>query len=327
MQLGSTYTLKTYGGLYVVGYNIYIDFNNDGTFQTSEYMGTGSTSTGGGIVSTSFTIPSTGITYTGPVRMRIEGNYSSAPSSSSPCTAETYGESREYIVNIAAPPPAGTVSPTSLAFANTLTGSTTASQTFNVTGSYMTSSPVTITAPTGFQVSPDNSTWYSTSYTQSFTIPNLSATVYVRFAPSSAISYSGNVTVTGGGLTTTLNVACTGNGVVACSGTPSGGTAVANPGGGGSSTPVTLSLTGITVGGVTYQWQSSSTGSGYTNISGATNATYSFTGLTANTYYQCVVTCTGSGLSGTSTPVEVMYVGCIPSGLSYTNTSLLTSWS
>src|SRR5688572_8637285 len=53
----------------------------------------------------------------------------------------------------------------------------------------------------------------------------------------------------------------------------------------------TLSLTGGTGGtGQTYQWQSSPDNSSWTNISGATNATYTTT-QTTSTYYRAVVTC------------------------------------
>ena len=89
-----------------------------------------------------------------------------------------------------------------------------------------------------------------------------------------------------------------------CSGTP-------NPGNTLSSTVLacagvnfTLSLQNTTAGsGVTYQWQTSPDGTSWTNASGITN---SFTtSQTATTYYQSIVTCTGSSLATTSTPVMV----------------------
>lgn len=98
----------------------------------------------------------------------------------------------------------------------------------------------------------------------------------------------------------------------ACSGTPSPGNTVAstNPVVSGSST--TLSLQNATSGtGVTYQWQSSTNNSTWTDISGATSATYSAT-PTAATYYRCNVTC--SGVTGTSTSLQVNLTYCTPSG-------------
>lgn len=58
--------------------------------------------------------------------------------------------------------------------------------------------------------------------------------------------------------------------------------------------------------GITWQWQSFD-GTGWSNIPGATAATYSFTGLQQTTGFRCNVTCNGS-LTGTSTPVTVSSV-------------------
>lgn len=88
-----------------------------------------------------------------------------------------------------------------------------------------------------------------------------------------------------------------------CSGTPAPGNTLASQTAvcGGQNT--VLSLQNATTGvGVSYQWQSSSNGVTFTNIAAATNPSLTTT-QTANTYYQCVVTCAGN--SGTSTPVQV----------------------
>lgn len=63
----------------------------------------------------------------------------------------------------------------------------------------------------------------------------------------------------------------------------------------------TLSLTGVTAG-VSYQWQSSTNGTAYTDISGATAATFNAT-VSATTYFQCVVTCGAS--TATSAPITI----------------------
>jgi trimeric autotransporter adhesin len=104
-----------------------------------------------------------------------------------------------------------------------------------------------------------------------------------------------------------------------CSGAPSAGTATASPLIGSASTPFLVSLTGTTfASGLTFQWQSSPSSTGpWTSISGATNTSYSFTGLSANTYFQCIVTCTVSALSATSSNVEVLYNSCTPSSTSW----------
>lgn len=93
---------------------------------------------------------------------------------------------------------------------------------------------------------------------------------------------------------------------VQCSGTPTGGSATATSlNVCGNST--TLSLTGSSSGcGLTYQWQSSPNNSTWTNITGATSATYTATPGTS-TYYRCVITCTASGASANSASVLINY--------------------
>jgi hypothetical protein len=69
----------------------------------------------------------------------------------------------------------------------------------------------------------------------------------------------------------------------------------------------TLSLTGKTVGeGIGYQWQSSTNnGATWSNISGATDTTFTASGLTVTTQYRAQVTCLATNQSDTSTPVTV----------------------
>ncbi|MFM7080179.1 MAG: GEVED domain-containing protein, partial [Bacteroidota bacterium] len=91
-----------------------------------------------------------------------------------------------------------------------------------------------------------------------------------------------------------------------CAGTPNPGNSIASVSSGCSGTTVALSLQNPTTGtGVTYQWQSSASPTGpWSNISNGTsfNASISISGTL---YYQCVVTCSGSGQSGTSNPVLI----------------------
>lgn len=97
-----------------------------------------------------------------------------------------------------------------------------------------------------------------------------------------------------------------------CSGTPSPGSTVASSASVATGSTVNLSLQNATSGtGVTYQWESSTTSSssGYSNISGATSSTYTAT-VTANTWYRCKVTCSGN--TGTSTATQVVLAYCTP---------------
>jgi hypothetical protein len=98
-----------------------------------------------------------------------------------------------------------------------------------------------------------------------------------------------------------------------CSGQPTAGAATAAINPVCPSVPTALTLSGATLGsGLTYQWQSSTDGITYSNIPGATGGGYNAT-QTSNTYYQCIVTCTSSGLTSTSTPILVTtntFVNC-----------------
>ncbi|SFN77009.1 Por secretion system C-terminal sorting domain-containing protein [Paenimyroides ummariense] len=94
---------------------------------------------------------------------------------------------------------------------------------------------------------------------------------------------------------------------VPCAGTPTAGTASASVTNACAAVPFTISLNGSTIaGGVTYQWQSSPAGTNtWTNIAGATNMSYIVANQTVATDYRCVVTCTNSNSTQTSTIVSV----------------------
>ncbi|CAL2087606.1 PKD-like domain-containing protein [Tenacibaculum sp. 190524A05c] len=80
-------------------------------------------------------------------------------------------------------------------------------------------------------------------------------------------------------------------------------------------TPTDLSITAIGgVTGLTYQWQSSSTsGSGFTDISGATSATYTpVTTSSGTTYYQVIVSDTGSGCNTVTSSESVVIINDDP---------------
>ena len=90
-----------------------------------------------------------------------------------------------------------------------------------------------------------------------------------------------------------------------CAGTPVAGTASA-PAAACSGVNFNLTLTGYSSGvsGLTFQWQSSPDGVSFSNIASATTAVSSVN-QTDTTFYQCIITCTGSGLSDTSNVVQV----------------------
>jgi hypothetical protein len=295
----------------------WIDFNDDGTFQSTETVGGSSSYTGNGTFSVA--IPTTSLT--GTHRMRVSGGYGAYGASYNfpnidPCRScgyPYYGGSRDYTVVILPPPPAVTASPTSLAFGGVVTGTSSSPQSVSLSGLYLTptSGTLTITAPSNFQVSSTGSSGWVTSYTVSYSSGTYAATnFFVQFNPTASTSYTGSVTIVGGG-SSTVNVPVTGTGAAACSGTPTAGTTVASPTSGGLSTSFTMSLSGTSsVANLAFQWQSSTTGAvgSYTNISGATNPSYGFTGLSNDMYFRCVVNCPGFGSADTSTARLVTYV-------------------
>lgn len=110
-----------------------------------------------------------------------------------------------------------------------------------------------------------------------------------------------------GGGEGTFNI-CVYDGCPSCSGTPTGGTANTSSSSICSGS-VNLSVTGGTTGcGLTYQWQSSPNNSTWTNIAGATSATYTAT-PSSTTYYRRIITCTASSQSANSSSVLVTIAG------------------
>jgi len=112
--------------------------------------------------------------------------------------------------------PALSVTPTSLAFGNVTANTTSAEKTYAVSGVNLTpaSGSITVTAPTGYQLTTTSGTGYASSATVSYSGGSLAATtLYVVFKPTAAQSYTGNITNAGGGAAT-QNVAVSGTGVV-----------------------------------------------------------------------------------------------------------------
>ncbi len=223
--------------------------------------------------------------------------------------------------------PTVTASPTSLAFGSPAPGGT-ETQLFTISALVLsTGGSLTLTPPTGYELSLDGSTWFNSSTPLTYTYPTgtFSGTpIYVRFAPTAIGSYPGNIVISGGGLTASVNVAVTGTCSAACSAAPTGGTATINgvsSTSGNSSTSFTLSLSGqSTGGGITYQWQSAPTSTGtFTDIPGGTTVPFSYTGMTANTWFRCQVTCPSFGVANSSTVSATFTIpasSCVPTSAS-----------
>lgn len=97
------------------------------------------------------------------------------------------------------------------------------------------------------------------------------------------------------------------NSLTPCSGSPTAGTTTISSSSGASGVNYTLSNTGATTGvGISYQWQSSTNGSTWNNIAGATSTSYVTSSSTYSyiTYYRLIVSCSNSGQSSTSNTVS-----------------------
>jgi hypothetical protein len=96
LQRGSNTIVVTPGftpsSSYTENWRVWIDFDKDGTFATSEQVFAIATSS---TLSTSFIVPS--FAPSGTTRMRVSMKWGSAPS---PCETFTYGEVEDYRVTI-----------------------------------------------------------------------------------------------------------------------------------------------------------------------------------------------------------------------------------
>ncbi|MBK8951649.1 MAG: hypothetical protein IPM85_04305 [Chitinophagaceae bacterium] len=116
----------------------------------------------------------------------------------------------------------------------------------------------------------------------------------------------GSATTTNTGTQTTRpNITFAWTPATACSGTPTAGTAAANPSVVCAGQNFDLSISGFTIAsGITFQWQSSPDNTNWTNITGATSAFYT-TSQMVTSFYRCVVTCTNGGAFANSTSIQV----------------------
>ena len=107
--------------------------------------------------------------------------------------------------------PVITVSGTNLDFGNIEAGIASTAQTYTIEGSYLTAD-ISITAPTGFEVSNDG-----TTYASSLTLTQISGsvaqtTIYARFTPTAEQAYLDDITHVSNGATN-VNLSVSGNGV------------------------------------------------------------------------------------------------------------------
>ncbi len=289
LQAGTTYNINvTYGSYSSQNAAVWIDFNQNGIFETSERVGytISSSSTAFQTVSFPITLPCN--PTPGTYRMRVRDVYGTTGSSIDPCLNYFYGETEDYDVNILPPPPCP--APTGLAVSNfTADGAD-----FTWTIGCAEIEWVLEYGPVGFSAGTGTLVTGITAFP--YTLTGLASSTTYDVYVYADCDINGNSTASGPVQFTTLQAPC--------SGTPSSGTFTGNSTACAGSNFI-LDLTGTTNDlDITYQWQSSPDGVTYTDIVGATSYPFTTT-QTADTWYQCVVTCTNSGLSSTSTPVLV----------------------
>ncbi|WP_210519974.1 fibronectin type III domain-containing protein [Hymenobacter terricola] len=133
-------------------------------------------------------------------------------------------------------------------------------------------------------------------------VTNLATGFGLGYANSAALTSATALTTTYGNRRPTLRVTYTPGGP--CTAPPTAGTTAATATTVCAGTAVGLSLLGSTYGsGQTYQWQESTNGTTFTDITGATATTYTVASVLATRTYRARLTC--SGQSATSTPVTV----------------------
>ncbi len=94
-----------------------------------------------------------------------------------------------------------------------------------------------------------------------------------------------------------------------CTGIPAAGVINPTATSACASSLFTLTDVGYTTG-ISYQWQSSPDSVTWNDITGATNTSYTSTGISATTYYRLVDSCCVSGLASESAGVKITYTSC-----------------
>ncbi|MCX6275184.1 MAG: GEVED domain-containing protein [Bacteroidetes bacterium] len=104
MTIGNSYTVSiTFGADGTQNSGVWIDYNNDGTFATAEFLGASAQVGGGATGTIAFTVP--GTATTGSHRMRVVGGNDVAVLSTEACNASSspWGETEDYCITLIVP--------------------------------------------------------------------------------------------------------------------------------------------------------------------------------------------------------------------------------
>jgi len=136
LSAGTTYGCTVYAGQYSEGYKAWVDYNQDGIFDNvTEVIGNTTSAVPGsglvGVLGSSVTFPITLACNPTPgvYRLRIRCIYANAGPSIDPCALQSpWGETEDYLITIAPPPPCPVISALAVGTVGTTTANFTWSQ-------------------------------------------------------------------------------------------------------------------------------------------------------------------------------------------------------
>jgi hypothetical protein len=295
LTAGSTYTLSVSTGPNREYVRVYMDYNNDGVFNaTTEliYSHNGTASVPYEVHTTSYTVPTTGVTTCTPIRMRvITDRNNGVVAAPTPCIALTHGQAEDYSVFIK-PAANSSITLTQTAGGNPSCTGTSLSFSASYTGT--PTSPSVKIYVNGTQVSATN------TYTASTLANNDKVTAKLFFTgacgPDSIVSNS---------------ITLIRNSVVAPS-VSIAVTAGTNPGCAGQS--ITFTATPTNGGtGPTYKWFVNSA-----QVTGATGSSYTTTTLPCSSTVQAQLTSNSTCASTTLANSNIINYTCGPQAVGVT---------
>jgi hypothetical protein len=115
------------------------------------------------------------------------------------------------------------------AFGTICIGTTAGPNSFVINSTAVTAANINVGPLNGYTFSTTAGGTYTTSLSLTHAAGPYTQTIYVKFSPTAVISYNGNIPVTGGGATATLNVPVSGSGVNTIASVVTGGSTVLNP--------------------------------------------------------------------------------------------------
>ncbi|MBK7341932.1 MAG: hypothetical protein IPJ06_01755 [Saprospiraceae bacterium] len=103
LSLNTLYTVTIQTGVFnAEGARVYIDYNDNGIFESGESVCTFPSNTDG-LRTTTFTTPASGVTMNTGLRMRVLSKFGGIPTTA--CDISTYGQAEDYTVYFYSPPP------------------------------------------------------------------------------------------------------------------------------------------------------------------------------------------------------------------------------